>query len=111
VAGSALSCLGPSTAGLGVMALKIAGPGGIASAFSLVGKGAMGVFDVVKGPLMDGVKGLAGSVAGNLGGAFSGVMGKAGKLKDMIGGAASKAGDIGGRKRWRRYDGWDSRCC
>lgn len=97
VAGGAFSFLGPSTAGLGVMALKIAGPGGIASAFSLVGKGAMGVFDIVKGPLMDGVKGLAGSVSGKLGGAFSAVGEKAGalgsKMKDMV---SSKAGDMGG---------------
>jgi hypothetical protein len=98
VAGSAFSFLGPTTAGLGIMALKIAGPGGIAAGFSLVGKGAMGLFGVMKGPLMDGVSGLAGSVSKNLGGAFSGVAGKAGKLKDMLGGAgkAAKAAQAAG---------------
>ena len=97
VAGSAFSFLGPSTAGIGIMALKIAGPGGIAAGFSLAAKGAGGLFDLVKGPLMDGVKGLAGSVGGKLGGAFGAVTEKAGalgsKMKDM---AASKAGDMAG---------------
>jgi DNA-directed RNA polymerase subunit H (RpoH/RPB5) len=97
VAGGAFSFLGPTTAGLGVMALKVAGPGGIAAGFSLVGKGAMGLFGVIKGPLMDGVGKLAGSVTSGLGGAFGKVGEKAGalgsKIKDM---AASKAGDMAG---------------
>lgn len=100
VAGGAFSFLGPSTAGLGIMALKIAGPGGIASAFSLVGKGAMGVFGIIKGPLMDGVKGLAGSVTGKLGGAFGKVTDKVGalggKMGKMGGGVAGKMGKVAG---------------
>jgi hypothetical protein len=99
VAGSAFSFLGPTTAGIGILALKIVGPGGIAAGFSLAGKAAGGLFNVVKGPLMAGVKGLAGSVAENLGGAFSGVAGKAGKLKDTITGAgkAAKAASAAGK--------------
>ena len=96
-AGGIMDFLGPTTAGLGVMALKVAGPGGIAAGFSLAAKGAGGLFDLVKGPLMDGVKGLAGSVGGKLGGAFGAITEKAGalgsKMKDM---AASKAGDMAG---------------
>ena len=96
-AGGFLDFLGPTTAGLGVMALKVAGPGGIATGFKLAAQGAGGLFDMVKGPLMDGIKGLAGSVGDKLGGAFGKVGEKAGalgsKIKDM---AASKAGDMAG---------------
>ena len=96
-AGGFLDILGPSAAGLGAMALKVAGPGGIAAGFKVASKGAMGLFDMVKGPLMDGVKGLAGSVSGKLGGAFSSVASKAGKLGGKLGGMASKiGGDKGG---------------
>lgn len=97
VAGSAFSFLGPTTAGIGILALKIVGPGGIVAGFKLAAGAAGGLFNLVKGPLMDGVKGLAGSVGGKLGGAFGAVTEKAGalgsKMKDM---AASKAGDMAG---------------
>lgn len=96
-AGGFMDFLGPTTAGLGAMALKVAGPGGIATGFKFAAKGASGLFDIVKGPLMEGVKGLAGSVGDKLGGAFGKVGEKAGalgsKIKDM---AASKAGDMAG---------------
>ena len=96
-AGGFLDILGPTTAGLGAMALKVAGPGGIATGFKFAAKGASGLFDIVKGPLMDGVKGLAGSVSGKLGGAFGAVTDKAGKLGGKLGGMASKLkGSAGG---------------
>lgn len=89
-AGGFMDFIGPSTAGLGVMALKVAGPGGIAAGFKVAAKGASGLFDMVKGPLMDGVKGLAGSVSGNLGGAVGKVSDKFGALGDKMKGAAGK---------------------
>lgn len=92
-AGGFMDFLGPTTAGLGAMALKVAGPGGIASGFKLAAKGAGGLFDMVKGPLMDGVKGLAGSVGDKLGGAVGKVSDKFGALGDKMKGAAGKAAE------------------
>ena len=97
-AGGIMGFVNPSIAGLGAVALKVAGPGGIAAGFKVAAKGAGGLFDMVKGPLMDGVKGLAGSVSGKLGGAFGAVTDKVGKLGGKLGGMASKlkAGAGGG---------------
>lgn len=98
--GGLMGFINPSVAGIGAMALKVAGPGGVAAGFKLAGKGAMGLFDMVKGPLMDGIKGLASGVTGKLGGAFGKVTEKAGafgsKMKDMV---ADKAGGMGGSKK------------
>jgi hypothetical protein len=98
--GGILGFINPSVAGIGAMALKVAGPGGIAAGFKLAGKGAMGLFDMVKGPLGDSIGKLAGGVTDKLGGAFGKVSEKAGalgsKMKDM---AADKAGALGGKSK------------
>lgn len=99
-----LSFINPSVAGFGAMALKVAGPGGIAAGFKLAGAGAMGLFGVVKGPLTEGLGKLAGGVTDKLGGAFgkvgekaSGMLSKAtgalGKIK--MPGAAGGDGGVG----------------
>ena len=79
-----LSFINPSVAGMGALALKVAGPGGIAAGFKLAGAGAMGLFGVVKGPLTEGLGKLAGGVTDKLGGAF-------GKVGEKAGGMLSKA--------------------
>jgi hypothetical protein len=98
--GGLMGFINPSVAGIGAMALKVAGPGGVAAGFKLAGKGAMGLFDMVKGPLGDSIGKLAGGVTDKLGGAFGKVSEKAGalgsKMKDM---AADKAGDLGGKSK------------
>lgn len=89
--------LNPTVAGVGALALKVAGPGGIAAGFKLAGQGAMGLFGMVKGPLMDGIKGLAGGVTDKLGGAFGKVTDKVGAFgSKMKGMAGDKAGDMAG---------------
>lgn len=109
-AGGLMGFINPSVAGIGLMALKVAGPGGIAAGFKLAGKGAMGLFDMVKGPLMDGIKGLAGGVTGKLGGAFGKVSEKAGafgsKMKGGLGKMkAPKMPEGGGKKSGGMMDG------
>ena len=98
--GGLMGFINPSVAGIGAMALKVAGPGGIAAGFKIAGKGAMGLFDMVKGPLGDSIGKLAGGVTDKLGGAFGKVSEKASalgsKMKDM---AADKAGDLGGKSK------------
>ena len=96
-----LSFINPSVAGFGAMALKVAGPGGIAAGFKLAGTGAMGLFGVVKGPLTEGIGKLAGGITGKLGGAFgkvgekaSGMLGKAGGMLSKIK-TPGKLGDDG----------------
>lgn len=85
-----LSFINPSVAGFGAMALKVAGPGGIAAGFKLAGAGAMGLFGVVKGPLTEGVGKLAGGITGKLGGAFGKVGDKAGGMLGKVTGMFSK---------------------
>lgn len=103
--GGLLGFINPSIAGVGALALKVAGPGGIAAGFKIAGKGAMGLFDMVKGPLGDSIGKLAGGVTDKLGGAFGKVGEKAGgmfskatgalgKIK-MPGGAAGGDGGVG----------------
>jgi hypothetical protein len=86
------SMINPGIAGFGILALKVGGPGGIAAGFKLAGSGAMGLFNLVKGPLSDGIGKLAGSVTGKLGGAFGKVTNKA--KSGLLGGVMGKMGKV-----------------
>jgi hypothetical protein len=72
-----MGMINPGIAGFGIMALKIGGPGGVATGLKLAAGGAKGLFDLVKGPLQDGIGKLAGGVTDKLGGAFGKVTDKA----------------------------------
>jgi hypothetical protein len=74
---SIMGMINPGIAGFGIMALKIGGPGGVATGLKLAAGGAKGLFDLVKGPLQDGIGKLAGGVTDKLGGAFGKVADKA----------------------------------
>jgi hypothetical protein len=74
---SIMGMINPGIAGFGIMALKIGGPGGVATGLKLAAGGAKGLFDLVKGPLQDGIGKLAGGVTDKLGGAFGKVTDKA----------------------------------
>jgi hypothetical protein len=74
---SIMGMINPGIAGFGIMALKIGGPGGVATGLKLAAGGAKSLFDLVKGPLQDGIGKLAGGVTDKLGGAFGKVTDKA----------------------------------
>jgi len=86
---SIMGMINPGIAGFGIMALKIGGPGGVATGLKLAAGGAKGLFDLVKGPLQDGIGKLAGGVTDKLGGAFGKV---ADKAKSGLGGVMEKMG-------------------
>ena len=88
---SIMGMINPGIAGFGIMALKIGGPGGVATGLKLAAGGAKGLFDLVKGPLQDGIGKLAGGVTDKLGGAFGKV---ADKAKSGLGGVMEKMGKV-----------------